>query len=76
MSSVTSTAEGGSRPLRRDAERNRQLVLDAARQVFAVRGLEAGFDEIARVAGVGASAGVGETLAFCWLLAGGGGGKR
>jgi AcrR family transcriptional regulator len=55
MSSVTSTAEAESRPLRRDAERNRQLVLDAARQVFAVRGLEAGFDEIARVAGVGAA---------------------
>jgi AcrR family transcriptional regulator len=55
MSSVTPTREAGCRPLRRDAERNRQLILDAAREVFAVRGLDAGFDEIARAAGVGAA---------------------
>jgi AcrR family transcriptional regulator len=55
MSSVTPSADPDVRPLRRDAERNRQLVLDAARQVFAVRGVEAGFDEIARAAGVGAA---------------------
>ena len=55
MPSVTARPEAGPRPLRRDAERNRQLVLDAARHVFAVRGLAAGFDEIARVAGVGAA---------------------
>ncbi|MBI5105332.1 MAG: TetR/AcrR family transcriptional regulator [Solirubrobacterales bacterium] len=41
------------RPLRADAERNRRRVLDAARDVFARRGLEAGVDEIARCAGVG-----------------------
>ena len=55
MSSVT-PAPGrapADRPLRRDAERNRQLILDAARQVFAAEGLDAGFDAIARVAGVG-----------------------
>ena len=55
MSSVTPTPARDARPLRRDAERNRQLILDAARQVFAVRGVDAGFDEIARVAGVGAA---------------------
>ena len=55
MSSVTPAPAAASRPLRRDAERNRQLVLDAARQVFAVRGVDAGFDEIARAAGVGAA---------------------
>ena len=55
MSSVTPAPEVVGRPLRRDAERNRQLILDAARQVFAVRGVDAGFDEIARAAGVGAA---------------------
>ncbi len=41
------------RPLRRDAERNRKLILQVAAQVFAEQGLDAGFDEIARRAGVG-----------------------
>lgn len=49
MSSVTPAV----RPLRRDAERNRLRILEAAREVYADRGLTAGFDEIARVAGVG-----------------------
>ena len=42
-----------TRPLRADAERNRRLLLDAAAQVFAERGLEASTAEIARRAGVG-----------------------
>src|SRR5215475_3278723 len=41
------------RPLRRDAERNRQRILDAARVVFAERGLRGSHDDIAREAGVG-----------------------
>lgn len=41
------------RPLRRDAERNRQRILIAAREVFRERGLEVSMDEIARHAGVG-----------------------
>ena len=41
------------RPLRADAERNRRRILDAAREVFAARGSQAGVDEIARKAGVG-----------------------
>ncbi len=53
MSSVTSGVDAAPRPLRRDAERNRALILDAAREVFAAQGLDAGFDEVARVAGVG-----------------------
>lgn len=53
MSSVTSAADTAVRPLRKDAERNRALILDAAREVYAAQGLDAGFDEIARVAGVG-----------------------
>jgi AcrR family transcriptional regulator len=48
--SATST---GGRPLRRDAERNRQQILLAARAAFAERGLEVTLDEIAQRAGVG-----------------------
>jgi AcrR family transcriptional regulator len=39
--------------LRKDAERNRTRLLEAARQAFADQGLEAPFEEIARRAGVG-----------------------
>ena len=41
------------RPLRRDAERNRQRILKAASAVFNERGLDVSLDEIARHAGVG-----------------------
>ena len=41
------------RPLRRDAERNRHLIVGAARVLFAERGLDVSMDEIARHAGVG-----------------------
>ena len=41
------------RPLRRDAERNRQRILEAASDVFNERGLDVSLDEIARHAGVG-----------------------
>ena len=41
------------RPLRRDAERNRQRILEAARMAFAEDGLAVTLDEIARRAGVG-----------------------
>lgn len=40
------------RPLRRDAQRNRELLLAAAREVFGTKGLDAPLDEIARKAGV------------------------
>jgi len=43
----------GMRPLRRDAERNRQRVLRAASEVFTERGLDVSLDEVARHAGVG-----------------------
>ena len=42
-----------ARPLRRDAQRNRDAILAAARQAFCDRGLEAPLEEIARGAGVG-----------------------
>src|SRR3954447_9838578 len=41
------------RPLRRDAERNRQRILTAAGELFAQRGLSVTLDDIARHAGVG-----------------------
>jgi AcrR family transcriptional regulator len=41
------------RPLRRDAERNRQRILKAASEVFTEQGLEVSLDEVARQAGVG-----------------------
>jgi AcrR family transcriptional regulator len=41
------------RPLRRDAERNRQKILSAAAEVIAERGLEATLDDVARQAGLG-----------------------
>jgi AcrR family transcriptional regulator len=47
------SAPVGDRPLRRVAEQNRQRLLDAAAEVFAEHGLEAGVEEIARTAGVG-----------------------
>lgn len=40
-------------PRRRDARRNRDLLVDAARQTFAEQGLDAPLDVIARRAGVG-----------------------
>ena len=44
---------GSTRPLRRDAERNRQRILKAASEVFTEYGLEVSLDEVARQAGVG-----------------------
>ncbi len=46
-------APADARPLRRDAERNRQRILRAAEEVFASRGFAASLDEIARHAEVG-----------------------
>ena len=50
MATFPSTSD---RPLRRDAERNRQRILEAARDAFAEEGLGVTLDEIARRAGVG-----------------------
>jgi len=46
-------AKTSEQPLRRDAERNRQRILDTAGQLFAERGLGVSLDEIARHADVG-----------------------
>jgi AcrR family transcriptional regulator len=45
--------EAPDRPLRSDAERNRQRILAAAAEVFAERGLGVSLDDIAAAAGVG-----------------------
>jgi AcrR family transcriptional regulator len=50
---VTVPVSPDSRPLRADAERNRQRLLEAAGELFAHKGLGVGLDEIARHAGVG-----------------------
>ena len=42
-----------AKPLRRDAERNRQLILQAARELFAERGIAVTLDDVAARAGVG-----------------------
>ena len=47
------TSPPSDRPLRRDAEANRQRILVAARDAFAEDGLAVTLDEIARRAGVG-----------------------
>lgn len=49
---MTSHALTG-RPLRADAERNRRRILQAARDVFASRGLDVSLDDVAAHAGVG-----------------------
>jgi AcrR family transcriptional regulator len=48
-----SGCEMADRRLRKDAERNRQRVMEAARELFALRGLEATLNEVAHHAGLG-----------------------
>jgi AcrR family transcriptional regulator len=48
------SAPVASRPLRADARRNVEKLLDAAREAFAAEGPNAPLDDIARAAGVGA----------------------
>jgi AcrR family transcriptional regulator len=50
---MTTVDEPAVRPLRKDAVRNRQLLIDAAREVFAERGLDATLDDVAHRAGLG-----------------------
>jgi AcrR family transcriptional regulator len=45
--------EAERRPLRADAERNRQRLIESATAIFSERGLEVGVGEIAERAGVG-----------------------
>ena len=50
---VGMAATHSEKPLRRDAERNRQRILDAARELFAEEGLGVTLNDIAHHAGVG-----------------------
>jgi AcrR family transcriptional regulator len=49
----TAIGVGPHRPLRKDAERNRERILEAARELFAERGLAVSLNDIAHHAGVG-----------------------
>jgi AcrR family transcriptional regulator len=53
MSGVKSNQVASPRPLRADASRNRERLVEAARAVFAARGSGATVEEIARTADVG-----------------------
>jgi AcrR family transcriptional regulator len=48
-----SPSERKCRRLRKDAERNRQRVIEAARELFAMRGIEATLNDVAHHAGLG-----------------------
>ncbi len=50
---VTETFSQTGRPLRADARRNRERILESARQVFSAYGIDAQIDDVARDAGVG-----------------------
>jgi AcrR family transcriptional regulator len=50
---VTSTVSEAERPLRADARRNRERILQSARAAFAESGADAQIDDVARHAGVG-----------------------
>ncbi|HEY2696978.1 MAG TPA: TetR/AcrR family transcriptional regulator [Pseudonocardiaceae bacterium] len=52
MPPSTSTPRSAPRPLRSDAARNRGLLIDAARELFADRGVDVALEEVARRAGV------------------------
>jgi AcrR family transcriptional regulator len=53
MATDTKSSPVAARAKRADARRNREKVLEAARERFALQGLEAQMDDIARAAGVG-----------------------
>lgn len=50
---MTETLSNKERPLRADARRNRERILEGARAVFSESGAEAQIDDVARRAGVG-----------------------
>lgn len=53
VAAAGAAGQSPARPLRRDAERNRQAILRAAADVIGECGLEASLDDVARRAGVG-----------------------
>ncbi len=53
LDDAVQTGDESVKPMRKDAARNRALLIAAAREVFAKRGLDASLDDVARQAGVG-----------------------
>jgi AcrR family transcriptional regulator len=53
MNPLETPAAVGTKPLRADAQRNRDRLVAAGREVFAEKGFDVSLDEIARHAGVG-----------------------
>src|ERR1019366_1103756 len=53
VTTETRTSSETNRPLRADARRNRERILESARLVFAESGADAQIDDVARRAGVG-----------------------
>ena len=53
LTKVGAVIDKPCRGLRKDAQRNRQRVLIAARELFAAKGMEATLNDVARHAGVG-----------------------
>ena len=53
MPTASAATETKPKPLRADAQRNRDRLVAAGREVFAERGFDASLDEVARHAGVG-----------------------
>lgn len=53
MSPTTATTAPAQRPLRADARRNHERILQSAREVFAADGIDAQMDDVAGRAGVG-----------------------
>src|SRR3954451_17660303 len=53
LTRYTAVVSAAEQPLRKDAERNRQRVLEAARELFAARGLGVTLNDVAHHAGVG-----------------------
>lgn len=50
---MTQASEGAARPMRKDAARNRDLLLDAAQKLFTAHGVDYPLEDVAREAGVG-----------------------
>src|SRR3954451_3584371 len=53
LTRYTPVVDATDHPLRKDAERNRQRILEAARELFAARGLGVTLNDVAHHAGVG-----------------------
>ncbi|WP_170184257.1 TetR/AcrR family transcriptional regulator [Glutamicibacter uratoxydans] len=53
MSNANASVNSSKRPLRADAAKNKQIILDTARHLFASRGMEVTLEQVAAAAGLG-----------------------